>query len=95
MVTGDRYNNALNFCLKEMFLRVGETYPNEDLTNDPEWYILRSWTIEEENKFRKWMITYLRKKLRMSKKRAETETFWFLMMYGWTNKYTLNMKVVK
>lgn len=92
---GDRYEDAFNFCFKEMFLRVGEKYPNKTLTNDPNWYMLRSWSIEEEEKFQKWMIWYLRKKLRITIKSAEKEASFFSLMYSWTNQFPLAMKVIK
>ena len=77
---------AINLCLKEMFLIVGETYPNKDLTSDHRWYMLRSWTVEQENNFRDWMISFLRKSWRISKRQAIIETSYFLLMYGWTTK---------
>ena len=89
----DRYTQAFEFCLKEMFLRVGEKYPNKDLTDKTDWYMLRSWTMEDEENFRQWMVSYLRNKLRLSKKRAEREAAYFDMNFSWTNKFQLYMRV--
>lgn len=90
----EKYALAIEFCLNEMFMRVGERFPNEELTNKPDWYTLRSWTDEEEEKFRKWMAAYLRKKLKMRKKDAEVEVAMFLLQYGWTNKFVLHMRSI-
>ena len=88
-------HEVFDFCLKEMFLRVGEDYPNKELTNNKDWYNMRSWTIEEESKFRDWMVGYLRKKLRWTKKIAVKEVSFFLLQYGWTNKHALHMETIK
>ena len=95
MVTANKYEQAFEFCLKEMFLRVGEKYPNKSLTSQPKWYTMRSWTIEEANEFRQWMVAYLRKKLRLNKKRAEAEIAYFLMQYGWTNQFKFHIKAIR
>ena len=76
-------DKVLQECLTEMFRRVGETYPNETLTKNPDWYRMRAWLQEEENDFRKWMVDFLRKKMRLRKKEAEKEVAWFLLYYGW------------
>jgi len=65
-------------CFKEMFLRVGEVYPNEELQKDDKWYMRKSWTLEEENSFRQWMVRFLRKGLSWSKKISEQETAFFI-----------------
>jgi len=94
MVTQERYENAIQFCLKEMFLRVGENYPNKDLTNHDRWFTMKSWTIEEERNFSKWMTSYLCSSLKFTKKRARSETSYFLLEYGWTNIIPLTLKVI-
>jgi len=38
------YGQTCEACLKEMFKRVGETYPNKKLTDQKDWYMKRSWT---------------------------------------------------
>jgi len=76
-------------CLKEMFLRVGLTYPDTDFTSDPKWFCKKEWTKEEENSFRDWMVKLLYSKLKnkyWSKKRVEFSTDMFLLNYGWKYK---------
>ena len=80
------YEKTCEECLKEMFKRVGEKYPNEELTSQDKWYTLRSWTTEEENDFRDWMAKYLKKKHRWSKKQIDMEIGMFMLSWGWTNK---------
>lgn len=80
---------------KEMFLRVGEKYPNKELTDRDMWYTLRSWTKEEEKSFKEWMIKYMTKKERVSKKKAKEEVSFFLFQYGWTTKEELGLKTIR
>jgi hypothetical protein len=47
----DKYEVAVDMCLKEMFKRVGEKYPNKKLTDQKEWYTKRTWTEAEESSF--------------------------------------------
>ena len=88
-------DKAFTFCFKEMFLRVGEVYPNEELTKDENWYRLRSWTTKEEESFCKWMVNYLRKKLKMRIQEAEKNTAFFVMMYGWAYKGQNTVEIIK
>lgn len=76
-------DEVLTACLKEMFRRVGERYPNPKLTNQHRWYAMRAWTQQEEDDFKDWMVQYLRKKMRLNIKEAQKETSWFMLMYGW------------
>ncbi len=79
------YEKTCEDCLKEMFKRVGEKYPNEKLTSQDKWYDKHSWTPEEENDFRNWMTKFLKKKHRWNKKMIESEIAMFLLMWGWKN----------
>jgi len=94
VVKDNKYQQAADISFKEMFLRVGEIYPNKDLTNDPDWYMLRSWTKEYEEDFRQWMILYFRKKLKYTIKMAELEVAYFMMQWSWTNKFPLYMRII-
>ena len=70
-------------CLKEMFKRVGEKYPNKKLTDQKDWYTKRTWTDKEEKDFSKWMKGYLKKKLKWSSRLIDNEVGMFLLMWGW------------
>ena len=59
-----KYDQACDDCLKEMFRRVGMYYPNKPFTDQKDWYTKCTWTKEEEDDFRKWMTKYLKKKFR-------------------------------
>jgi len=91
----NKEEEALSFCMKEMFLRVGEKYPNNKLTDAPNWYMIRGWTQEEEAKFGKWMVAYLRKKMRWTKTKSVAVTNAFLFQYSWTNRIPLNMRTIR
>jgi hypothetical protein len=78
------YEKACVICLKEMFKRVGEKYPNKELTGQKEWYTKRTWTEAEESSFRKWMEKYLSKKFKhWTKKTLDIEIAMFMLMWGW------------
>jgi len=78
------YDKACEACLKEMFKRVGEKYPNKKLTDQKEWYCKRTWSEEEEEDFRVWMRKYLKKKYpNWTKHTLDKEIGMFLLMWGW------------
>lgn len=70
-------------CLKEMFRRVGERYPNKKFTNQDRWYAMRAWSDESEKDFKGWLVQYLKKRMRLSLEAAMKEVSYFLLMYGW------------
>jgi hypothetical protein len=78
-----RYEDTTEMCLKEMFRRVGEKYPNKELTDQPEWYKKRTWTEAEENDFRKWMGKLLKKRHGWKKVLIDREIGMFLLNWGW------------
>jgi len=76
---------TIEMCLKEMFRRVGEKYPNKEITDKPEWWKTRTWTEEDENDFRKWMGKLLKKRHPGWKKiLVEREIGMFLLCWGWS-----------
>lgn len=83
---GDKYASACEECLKEMFRRVGEEYPNEKLTSQAEWYNLRMWTEKEYMDFRGWLVAFLRKRFKWAEKKCNWEAGLFLLDWGWKTK---------
>ena len=77
------YDESCEECLAEMFKRVGAKYPWLELTRYKEWYNRRTWTEDEENDFKKWMRSFLKKRYRWTKKKLEWEIDMFLLMWGW------------
>ena len=74
-------------CLKEMFRRVGERYPNKKLTDYSNWYCQRAWTETELQNFRKWMRKHVRKRMRCYAVRAAKETGYFILKYAWSTPH--------
>lgn len=71
-------------ALREMFKRVGAEHEfSLKYCEQEDWYKKRTWTYAEEAEFRKWLVPYLAKEMRTSKKRADREASWFLLMWGW------------
>lgn len=83
-----------DFIMKEMFLRVGENYPNENLTSNSQWYTMRNWTDKDQKDFYNWMTSYLRKELKWTKTQSDKETAWFLLQYGWTTTNEIKIKSI-
>jgi hypothetical protein len=71
-------------CLKEMFRRVGEKYPNKELTDKKDWWRTRTWTEKEEDDFRDWMVKLLKKRHKWSKRTIDKEIGMFLLMWSWS-----------
>lgn len=77
-------DDVMDECLKEMFKRVGEKYPNKKLTSKKEWYTLRTWTQMEEDSYRLWLKKRLRKAFpHLNSRGLDKESGYFLLMYGW------------
>ena len=81
-----KYDKICEECLIEMFKRVGLDYSFEEILEyakqDKDWYWLKAWTKEEEDKFTAWMDDKL-KKMKWNKQTRAMEIGWFLLMWGW------------
>ena len=92
----NKEEKVFEYCFKEMFRRVGEKYPNKELTDNNNWYELRSWTQKEEKSFYYWVVGYLRRELKWTKERSKNQASLFCLQYAWTNKQKLTpIKVIK
>ena len=78
------YESTTELCLKEMFKRVGEKYPNKELTDQPNWWTKRTWTEAEEDDFRLWMDKLLKKRHGWNKRMRGNEISMFLLLWGWS-----------
>ena len=72
------------WLIKEMFNFIGAEYSDEFVSQE-DWYWKCSWTQDEENEYKKWMVNDLRD-LGVTKKIAIGIADWFLMDYGWKIK---------
>jgi hypothetical protein len=80
-----KYEETTEMCLKEMFKRVGEKYPNKELTDQPNWWTKRTWTEKEEDDFRLWMRKIMKKRHpRLHKALIDREIAMFLLMWSWS-----------
>lgn len=79
----DKWEQTTEDCLKEMFKRVGGTYPWLGLTRYREWFNRRTWTEKEHDDFEKWMKKLIIKRHRVRAKIADYETGMFLLNWGW------------
>lgn len=72
----------LNEILTEMFRVVGGEY-SEEVVKEEEWYLKYKWTHDQQNEFEKWLINYIKKTCKVSKKLATKEAGWFIFNFGW------------
>lgn len=95
-------NNHLKTIIIEMFFRVGveKEAAEETITNgfleEPSWYTLYEWTLEEQEDFENWFVDYLYKNKeardsiceisRRNKKHLKKVAKEFTLMYGWKLK---------
>lgn len=80
-------NEVSEFIAEELCRRVGARFPCIDgmkyKTDD------YTWTREEEDEFRKWIISYLSTLSmfkRLGKKRIRKEADWIIFQYSWKIK---------
>lgn len=90
-----KQEKTIEIALKEMFFRVGEEYPNEELTSNPQWYSARTWDIDEEKKFKKWLIDFFAKNLKIPKKMAKLQAEMFILQWGWKTTNKVKIMAVK
>lgn len=48
-----------------------------------DWFREYTWTKTRENEFKDWLVSLIRKELKVAKWVAEREADWFVNQYGW------------
>ena len=75
-------------ALDEMFKRVGfDGYDKSFTDKNISWYSLRTWSEEEESRYKDWFIEKYIKTFKSNKAYAKSEASWWLLSYGWKCKY--------
>ena len=72
-------------CLEEMFDRA-EVSPSEVDLSQREWYLNHSWTREDEEEYREWLVQKIQEHKHTTKYIAKQEAEMFLLSYGFTNQ---------
>lgn len=68
--------------LEKLFEVVGQEY-SEDFCKESEWYLKYSWTEEQEESFKDWLISYIRNKDKTTIKEAKRQAGLIILNYGW------------
>ncbi len=68
--------------LEKMFEVVGRVWSPE-ITGTPDWFMKTSWTAEQHDAFRDWIVKE-GMRMRWRKSKALKEAQWFLFDCGWT-----------
>lgn len=69
-------------AMAEMFRAVGRRYTPK-ATSEAGWYKQNSWTIEEEDAFKRWFARRAARELRLSRRLAEKAAACWVLNYGW------------
>lgn len=83
MPSKNSIQRIISSALDRMFTIVGFDGFDPEFAKRDNWYLQRSWTEEQENEFKAWLINECRTKLRMRKKAAEFEASVFILSWGW------------
>lgn len=93
----NKLGKHLTIILTEMCKRVNVKFEDVDF-KEKEWFMKHSWTEEEQDDFKKWLVDYwysnkeARKEMlssggiRRTKKKLKDIAAWFLLDYGWKIK---------
>jgi hypothetical protein len=72
--------------IDELFKRVGfEDGYNYDFVQQhkDDWFMQRTWSAQDQMDYQKWLVNYLRKKLKYNVGRAEREASAVILNWGW------------
>ncbi len=72
----------LHKVMAKMFSTVGKVYTPEE-TGKPDWYLTSSWTADQEQVFKEYLVREIMRDFGMSRRHAVKEAGWFLLLYGW------------
>ena len=75
----------VKYVITKMCEVIGVKYDDVDFTNH-RWFLEYSWTREEEEEFRDWLITLIEKTTIDTRHYAEVQANFFILNYGWATK---------
>lgn len=81
----DLTDKDIDTLFEELCNRVGADYNNIS-PQEEGWFDEYEWTEEEQGYFKKWLVNFFSKTLKMDKKEAEATSKWFISTYGWKLK---------
>ncbi len=77
--------SRVDVILTKMFEMVDDVYsPSLNLVDD--WYKNNTWSEEQQNEFRVWLIGYYRKEYKVTLREAKRNADMFIFNYGWSIK---------
>jgi len=84
-------DKQFDHVMKKLFKAVGQEFKGiEESCGVEYWYMQHTWTEEQEAEYRKWLTSYIVKKLHIPVRLADKKARMFLFMYGW--KYTAHLR---
>jgi len=70
--------------LRKMFKAVGQEYKSiKESCGAEDWYLKHTWTEKQEAEYRKWLTSYIVKKLHIPVRSADKRARMFLCECGW------------
>jgi len=82
MIDKTKLNKAVIDLINQMFVIAGHNVTYEDVVGVDDWFQKYTMTIEQGEELKEWGKKYLIKKIKMSRKKAESEMSWFMLQYG-------------
>ncbi len=82
-----KFDQHHKVIFNKLFQAVGFAQFDADFVKTHKhWFRAKSWDKNDEEKFRKWFVGYVRKAYRISKTCAEKEWMSFNLQFGWKLK---------
>ena len=79
----NKYDKFLKKALDKMFQAVGFESFDGDFAEQKDWYTKKTWTNEQANAFKIWLISEGKRDLKFTKQMMEKEHAWFHLKWGW------------
>jgi hypothetical protein len=70
-------------ALDKMFQAVGFEKSDKQFMEQQDWFTHRTWTEEQEQKYKTWFIKQWKREFKSNDYDAEKNFSWFNLMWGW------------
>jgi hypothetical protein len=85
-MSNSKINKFFKKAIDQMFKVVGFDGFDEEFVKNEDWYSLKTWSQETENKYKEWFFKHAKKDLKWEQQTIEKEYAWFNLMYGWKSQ---------
>lgn len=82
MASDKKIQEVIKHLVDKQFEFAGHQITFDDVLGVQDWFSTYKMTCEQSDAFRKYAYQYVKKALRLTKDRAESEVGWFGLQYG-------------